>query len=253
MSQFVFMDVRNVCMILYRKYFRGICYDEYIFKRKQIRPLLLDLLFEIAFKSEKRPSLDELLKEIRRVLNGEGDKFISEFLPSADVLERIFVPRNIEDEILQNAVKDLDETLWKKYFPNDRVSPAPESSEVFSWLNKDLIAIVLNSEKRPSLDELVKEIYHSEYGKEILLKLPIYEMRKEISTRSNWKNALYNVKKGSELSGIIGYSLNENDIRTLARLHKSNKFRRKIEELLTDCNFHEECYNFQSKKYAEYI
>ena len=70
--------------------------------------------------------------------------------------------------------------------------------------------------------------------------------------RSDWAEALKNVKKGSELSYRISYRLTYQDLSELAKLHKANRFRKKIEGLLEDINL-QVCSDFQCKNYKYYI
>ena len=65
-------------------------------------------------------------------------------------------------------------------------------------------------------------------------------MNRENEIRLNWRESLENVKKGWELSGGIGYAFCQQDLLILLGFHKAGLFREKIEELLTDCNFHTE-------------
>ena len=71
--------------------------------------------------------------------------------------------------------------------------------------------------------------------------------------RNNWEKALSKVKNGEELSGIIDFGFSDPDIVTLANLHKAGKFKEKIEELLTDCNFHSECEALKNGDYQSVI
>ena len=71
--------------------------------------------------------------------------------------------------------------------------------------------------------------------------------------RSDWYEALKNVKKGTDLSSKISYVLSDEDLSELAKLHKKNKFRKKIEDLLEDINFHQESGDFANKNYDKYI
>ena len=69
----------------------------------------------------------------------------------------------------------------------------------------------------------------------------------------DWNTALRSVNKGTSLSALIHWSFSDDDIRKLAELHKANKFRRKIEDLLDDCNFHYESTKFSHGEYAEFL
>ena len=71
--------------------------------------------------------------------------------------------------------------------------------------------------------------------------------------RNDFASALRSVKNGRELSGALGYGFSNEDIANLAKLHKANKFRRKIEDLLEDCNFHTESNDFATGDYDKYL
>ncbi len=79
------------------------------------------------------------------------------------------------------------------------------------------------------------------------------EAYKDAIIRKDFAAALRNVKKGTELSWPLGFGFNDEDIIELAKLHKANKFRKKIEDLLEDCNFHYECGKFANHDYSEWI
>lgn len=74
-----------------------------------------------------------------------------------------------------------------------------------------------------------------------------------VEIRRDWAKALRGVRRGSELSHKIKYCFYESDIPKLAQLHKANKFRKKIESLLTDCNYHQESGDFSRGKYDKYL
>lgn len=74
-----------------------------------------------------------------------------------------------------------------------------------------------------------------------------------INSIEAWYNALKNCKDIHDLSHDIGYGFCLGDIEALATLHKKNKYRKKIEALLTDCNFHYECGKFHNREYEEFI
>ena len=70
-------------------------------------------------------------------------------------------------------------------------------------------------------------------------------MLEEDTVRNNFYAALKEVKHGEELAPTIGYTFSTADIKTLARLHRENKCKRKIEELLDACHFCKECQDFK--------
>lgn len=81
----------------------------------------------------------------------------------------------------------------------------------------------------------------------------IESIKKTADIRKDWAGALRNVKRGTQLSSKIDYAFSEEDISELAKLHKKNHFRKKIEALLEDCNFHTEYSDFSSGIYDRYI
>lgn len=70
--------------------------------------------------------------------------------------------------------------------------------------------------------------------------------------RLDFLTALKSVKDGADISGAIDYSFDNEDLMNLMQLHKSNKCRKKIEDLLTNCNFHGECSLLSERKYDEF-
>lgn len=65
--------------------------------------------------------------------------------------------------------------------------------------------------------------------------------KKSAVIRHNWPSAFRKVKNGRDLSSAVGWGFYKDDLRTFLKLHKANKFRKKIESLLTDCNYHTFC------------
>ena len=57
----------------------------------------------------------------------------------------------------------------------------------------------------------------------------------------------------NEIARILEYGLSKSDLSELAKLHKANHFRAKIEDLLTTDNFHTDCDNFVKENYDLYI
>lgn len=65
--------------------------------------------------------------------------------------------------------------------------------------------------------------------------------KKSAAIRRDWPAAFRKVKNGRDLSRKVGWAFYEDDLRKFIKLHKANKFRKKIEDLLTDCNYHTFC------------
>ena len=72
-------------------------------------------------------------------------------------------------------------------------------------------------------------------------------------SRQDWSAALASVEEGEDLSMDIGWCFTDDDIKELAKLHKANQHREKIESLLVDCNFITEACDFNAGKYDAYL
>ena len=156
-----------------------------------------------------------------------------------------------KNEILQE-IKDLDLAIWKKYHPDYKCGDEPELYQASMWLNTDITAILI--EFPESEDEVISMIKNAKHGNEIIRDyLKLDAIKKEVMIRTDFLSALQSVESGSDLSSNIGYSLSSRDLSELAKLHKSNKCRIKIEELLTSCNFHYECGKFVKEEYDEFL
>ncbi len=163
--------------------------------------------------------------------------------------EKARVKRKIET---QRVMRGLDCEIWKQFHPDDTLVDEPAFEIASMWLRTDIVTILtksVNSEYAKAY--IVEKIDKSGYGAEIREALCWDDLLKEVEVRRDFATALKAVKKGNELSGILDYSFDKEDIEELATLHKSGKFRKKIENLLTDCNFHHECSLMHAKRYDE--
>ena len=79
------------------------------------------------------------------------------------------------------------------------------------------------------------------------------QTQRDEKIRQDWSAALASVKAGEDLSMDIGWGFTDDDIKELAKLHKANQHREKIEGLLVDCNFITEAYDFSTGNYAAYL
>ena len=81
-------------------------------------------------------------------------------------------------------------------------------------------------------DELYDAYNNDEFSNADLLT------EKEI--REDWDAALNSPMEYSEIAHAIKWGFDCDDMQSLMELHKQNKHRQKIEDLLEDCNFHTE-------------
>lgn len=188
------------------------------------------------------------MKKVTTYISEDGKNFASEQECSKYEKEQ----KKKENIAILEEVKRLDLELWNKYF-KDSDAEGPELKVAYIWLRTDIVQIILASEEKPGLNEIKEHILKSKYGKKIAEELRFDKIEEEINVRSDWSNALKNVKEGTELSHKIGCGLSSSDLKQLATLHKTKKYRKKIEELLTDCNFHAECNDFYNGNYDKYI
>ena len=70
----------------------------------------------------------------------------------------------------------------------------------------------------------------------------------EDEIRENWEHALETLPYG-EISEKNEWGFTREDLETLMELHRQNKHREKIEDLLEDCNFHTECGEWHDGNY----
>ena len=73
----------------------------------------------------------------------------------------------------------------------------------------------------------------------------------DVKVRSDWDMAFRSVSHGDSLSRWIGWALSPQDLLVLCCLHEAGEHRKKIEELMEDCNFHKENGLLSDGKYDE--
>lgn len=156
-----------------------------------------------------------------------------------------------QNEILQK-IKELDLAIWKKYHPDYKEDKEPELYQAPMWMRNDITAIIIDFPE--SENDIISIINKAKYGKEIIADYLMFDsIKNEVKIRTDFSSALCSIENGSDLSSSIQYSLSSKDLSELAKLHKANKYRQKIEELLTSCNFHYECGKFINREYKEFL
>lgn len=164
--------------------------------------------------------------------------------------------KKIKMQKIQTVMCNLDDLIWKKYFPNQETDVSKRTLDAAHlWLKNDVIAILAYCDEiQADAADVFSFIEESEFGSEILEKyISKDKILREVSIRRDYVTAFEQVSNGKELSGAIGYVLGKKDLYKLAELHKTNQFRKKIEELLEDCNFHYEHAKFASGEYDEFL
>ncbi len=183
-------------------------------------------------------------KEVERALSNK--KAIEESLNKEK--ERIARREKLEEELIR-----LDIEIWKKYHPEYTIG----SKEIKGlWLKEDIGALL--AERDCDIDERFSEIekiinsseYAEDISKEFSLKLNCYDVA---ALRRDLASTLKKYKDIADLSSALNYSFSHQDIRDFVALHRKNNFRKKIEGLLTNCNYHYECSMMCDKKYDELL
>lgn len=161
-----------------------------------------------------------------------------------------------EELIVATNLWHLDESLWKEYFEDwegDEVPPFDAVGRAMLYLEADLEAILMKN----SEDAVRRSMERHAHGMRLLEEtMECVEFDKAVaaaSVRKDFEGALKGVKKGRDLSEKIQWRLSDEDLMVLAGLHKDGRMRKKIEDLLTDCNFHAECSLFLMGRYDEFL
>ena len=170
------------------------------------------------------------------------------------------------DDAVLNDVINILIALDGKFWPEDRTYKTFEDTIKKCHYNPGLylqamIRDIFNKNDDVSYSKLENEIKNIfsqyKYGNEVFdkyLDSDIFESaQEEAEIRHDFATSLRNCKEGSDLSSQLHWAFSDKDVTELAKLHKSNKFRRKIEDLLEDCNFHYECGKFAKNEYDEFI
>ena len=153
-------------------------------------------------------------------------------------------------EAERQKIKEFYVTLSKDFFPDSDIDVSTlDFRRAISWLESDLKTLC----KKHSIEEVKKYVTDGGVYNEVSEYVDWNEIEEDANIRNNFADALRNCKDGTQLSCKLGFAFSKEDISELAKLHKSNKFRKKIEDLLTDCNFHYECGKFMNKEYDEFI
>lgn len=151
-----------------------------------------------------------------------------------------------------NEIKKAIHKLWELYFNDEDLSEAEKRlnsvTEVWrleSWFEAD-VKDALRKSKLEDVETIRQIVIDSKAA------VAFRKCVEDAEIRLDFANALRNVKHGRNLSLKLSWCFGKEDLLNLMKLHKSNRFRKKIEDLLEDCNFHTECGLLYDRKYDEY-
>lgn len=134
------------------------------------------------------------------------------------------------------------------------------------WLHNDIIAICLEEKERDDKYALVARIY-SRLHEDIKVTYIQYKgLLDELDVRMSWKktiSVLARFKKEdsyytalNRICTVIDYSFYDRDLYQLALVFSTTdkaRYREIIKELLTGCNFHSTCEDFESGRFEDYL
>ena len=77
--------------------------------------------------------------------------------------------------------------------------------------------------------------------------------KRDAEIRNDWSAALGSGKRIEDISADIGWAFTDEDIKELAWLHKECIHRKKIEQLLIECNLISVAFDLRDGRYIEYF
>lgn len=130
----------------------------------------------------------------------------------------------------QRAVKrgGFDKTEWDRRAADDKIKFSENKINLLSYFAGGIYVIINNFELN-DIDAFELKVDSEMVGNII---------------RHDFKSAFDMVTTGDELSDVLNYRFNDDDIINLSIIHEQdneNIYRTKIEDLLTDCYFYIEC------------
>lgn len=134
------------------------------------------------------------------------------------------------------------------------------------WLHNDIIAICLEEKERDNKYALATRIY-SRLHEDIKVTYIQYKgLMDELDVRISWKKTISDLarfkkedsyyKALSRICTVIEYSFYDKDLYQLALVFSTTdkaRYREIIKELLTSCNFHSTCEDFENGRFEDYL
>lgn len=154
-------------------------------------------------------------------------------------------------------IRRIDKAVCRRYCAPFYNPEAFEGSSYSPYNLEETITEILRgaTDMNATTDEIVAFIrYNSNKAEEILNNwVHIGRCMEDVLIRRDFSSALKRYKDARTIARILHYAFSKDDISALAKLHKGNRYRKKIEELLEDANFHTECGDFASGNYDMYL
>lgn len=163
---------------------------------------------------------------------------------------------------LNQEIADIGNKLSKIYF-NDDTNSYPNDYRAIAYLESDIGDILRRSnDMNKTKQKIIDVINTSYYPDDIIKSIDFDKAVCQAKIRKDFGKALRSPRKANEIASAIGYGFSKNDISELAKIYAeatmnedqaSNSVRKKIIDLLEDCNFHAESGDFERGNCAIYI
>ena len=153
--------------------------------------------------------------------------------------------------------EDFVPTIWFNGLPTDFIEKVAEYADDYDADNHviDLIECYRRNDLPGSLRDLIDDAE--------TIGGMLYDLADALSVvlndaedldgeyiRENWEEVLESRVDYADIASAIGWGFTHEDLQELMELHKAGKYREKIEDLLTDCNFHTECADWSEGNYV---
>ena len=153
--------------------------------------------------------------------------------------------------------EDFVPTIWFNGLPADFIEKVAEYADGYDADDHviDLIECCGRNNLPGSLCDLIDdaedigEMLHA-LADALAVALDDSDDLDEDYIREKWQEVLESPMDYVDISRAIGWGFTHEDLETLMQLHKDGKYREKIEDLLTDCNFHTECTDWSEGNYV---
>ena len=161
----------------------------------------------------------------------------------------------VTDAELLRSVFQASQEIGKRFFRS--TWPMRNDLNVYQALNDlqaDIASALERADDMQAARDVIDEIIdHTDNPAVVRQYVSIDAAWRDAEIRRDWASALRAVRHGEDLSRDIDWAFSPRDIKNLAKLHKANRFRKKIEDLLDDCNFHTEAALMSSHQYDKLL
>ena len=179
-------------------------------------------------------------------------RFRASFEATSDSEHQIIDVILTKDEEITEEAGRLAEQIVKRYLNKDERQSKGYDALANLESVIEMVALLSNSPSEV-LSGCKQIVEKSEYADYIADMLEFEQIEKAVYIRGNLQNALEEAEQGYDLADPLGWGLSDRDLTILAKLHKKNVCRSKIEDLLQSCNFHYENGLFQTGQYDQFI